>query len=126
MTTLQDRLSALADAAPTELPDGLWERGLRYRRRRRIPTITVVVLAVLLAAAATLLAIGRTGAAPEPAETKDVPFEALHLPRTFYQPSPWAAGTTEPPGPLAAIASAPRLKRTGPFGVRQTGSAYGL
>ena len=107
MTTLHDRLVDLAEAVPVALPaPGLWDRGLRYRRRRQVGT--AVVLAVAVAAFAALGSITwlRSPQAFEPAPASSEPA----LPNRLFVPSPWLPGTRDagPLGTLAAVVSSGR------------------
>jgi len=130
VTTLHDRLAALAEAAPTELTDdALWERGLRYRRRRAAPTYVGAALAVLLVGALALT--GQSlfdDTAPAPSKHGGVPFTDLHLPRTILEPSPWTKGTDQlgPPGPLAVVSLADRKEVRGWDGIGVGWYSYGI
>ncbi|MDP2775056.1 MAG: hypothetical protein Q8O61_16000 [Nocardioides sp.] len=107
MTSLHDRLTDLAEAAPGgKRPPDLWEQGRRYGRRRRIE-----------AAALTLVLLGAVGSlvgALLPQASYDVgPADArasLRLPDRLYDPSPWLRGTDEVGeiGPLVAVTRAER------------------
>jgi len=116
MTTLHDRLADLADQAPVggAAPD-LWSRGVRRHRRRRAVGAAAALVVGLVGVTGVLAGL-RSDPAPQPAQ---VPFEQLHLPRTAYPPSPWAAGTDETgaPGRLAFVSVAERNQTRG---VRET------
>lgn len=100
MTTLHDRLTHLAEDAPQALPvPELWDRGLRYRRRRRAGT--AVVLAV---AAATLVALGSATWLRSPAAVAPLPADSPGgMPDHIYAASEWLPGTDDA-GPLGPIA----------------------
>lgn len=97
--TLPDLLRDAADGAPSGAPDpGLWDRGRRVHRRRRVGT-AVVVLATL-ALLASLLSYDRARSATriEPASGGDA------LPTRIWEPSPWLP-TTDEKGPLGRLAA---------------------
>ncbi|MBF4160993.1 hypothetical protein [Nocardioides acrostichi] len=100
MSTLHERLEALADDAPSGgLDPALYDRARRYHRRRRAGTALVVAAAVLgvlgIAGGAHL----QTRADVQPA----APSAAAAVPERLYAPSPWLSGTDDD-GPLGRIA----------------------
>jgi hypothetical protein len=122
---LQTRMRDLADEAPTDLPRAdLWAAGVRRRRRRRVEVAFAIAVVVACVGAAGAL-VRPPDAAPQPTA---VPANELHLPRTVYAPSPWAAGTDElgPPGPLAVVTGGERRIRDGLTGYRSYLSYYGV
>jgi hypothetical protein len=112
MTTLHHRLADLADDAPlAETSPGLWERGQRYRRRRRIGT--AVAAGVAVTAVVAVLGVSWLKAQP-PDELR--PAQApLGMPDHLFEPSPWLPGTVDegPTGPLAVVFPAMRGSWTG-------------
>ncbi|MBB6626197.1 hypothetical protein H5V45_02575 [Nocardioides sp. KIGAM211] len=111
MSTLHERLAALADEAPSALPEtGLWERGRRYGRVRRAGTVAIALVAVLV-----LVGIAgvtwQQGRVPDPAPAGPAP----GLPDRIWSPSPWLDGTEEggPLGQLAALLPAARGEMVG-------------
>ncbi|HEY0902800.1 MAG TPA: hypothetical protein VGE14_02825 [Marmoricola sp.] len=114
MSTLHDRLTQIANDAPTahDWPD-LWDRG---RRRHRARTGT----AVIAAAVVVLLAVIATGtwsmSRPELAPA-GLPDGGTGLPDRFFTPSPrQASAAGHPIGPLVAVLGAERATDLG-FGV---------
>src|SRR5262245_59517516 len=111
MTRLQDRLADLAEDAPPPRPaPELWDRGLRYRRRRW--TGTAVVAAV---AAVALLVLGT---ATWLRSSSDEPLPAgspAAMPDHLYAASGWLPGTDRagPLGPIAALVPTVRHTWTG-------------
>lgn len=109
-TSLHDRLADLAaDAPPGSADPGLWDRGVRYHRRRRLGTAAIALVVVV-----GLVAIGALDwwrARPEPMPAGGTPA----LPTRIWTPSPWLPGTGEagPPGQLAAVQYAERKGWTG-------------
>ncbi|MCW2794154.1 MAG: hypothetical protein JWO76_3252, partial [Nocardioides sp.] len=126
MTTLHDRLSRLADEAPVALPEpGLWQRGRRYRRRRRAGTLAIVGAAVLALGVLAGTTWQRSSVdGPQPANS------APALPDRIWSPSPWLEGTDDAGelGQLAAIIDAERGswigKSPGLVGVSATTGEY--
>ncbi|GAA2156743.1 hypothetical protein GCM10009844_45200 [Nocardioides koreensis] len=107
MTMLHDRLADLADEAPASLPTpGLWDRGRRYRRRRRTGTLAVLGAAVLVLALLGGVTWHR-GAPPVQPATGSV-----GLPDRVWTPSPWLP-TTARPGRLVAVTGAKQGSWTG-------------
>jgi hypothetical protein len=107
MTTLHDRLTDLAEDAPSPRPTPeLWNQGTLLRRRRRGRTAAVTV-ATLVA----LSVLGCVGWVRSARQAELVPAGApAGLPDRLYQPSPWLPGTDDagPPGRLAALIPAAR------------------
>lgn len=106
MSTLHERLAALAEEAPSALPEvGLWERGRRYARVRRAGTVAIVVAAVLVLVGITGVT-WQQGRPPQPAPAGSAPA----VPDRIWDPSPWLDGTDDgrPLGQLAALVPAPR------------------
>ncbi|GAB3784052.1 hypothetical protein [Nocardioides ungokensis] len=107
MTTLHDRLADLAEEAPGPLPaPGLWDRGRRYRRRRRAGTLAVLGATMLVLALLGGVTWHRAAAPLQPA---DGPAE---LPDRVWAPSPWLP-STDRPGRLVAITAADQGSWTG-------------
>ena len=109
MTTpadLHDRLGALADlgahdALATDLsaPAAAWQRGLGFRRRRRIGTAAIVVVALALLAGLGGTAFAQRDTVIAPAGSN----APAGLPDRFFEVSPWLAGTDDE-GPLGRLA----------------------
>lgn len=105
MTTLHERLADLADlgapGAPvdTREPAAAWQRGLRFRRRRRLGTAAIAVVALALLAGLGGTALLRSDSTIPPAGSTS----SAGLPDRLYAPSPWLAGT-EDEGPLGQLA----------------------
>lgn len=102
MTTLRDRLSDLADQAPSATPPGaLWSTGQRIHRRRRAGTAVIVVAAVALLVGLGGLSVWSTRVDVQPAGVET----ELGLPDQIYTADPHLAGTddTGPIGPLVAV-----------------------
>jgi hypothetical protein len=109
MTTLTDRLRALAEDAPDGEParadDSLWQQGRRLQRRRRVVTGGLVTALVLGLGSFTTLAVDAVDAVdrvPAPVADADA---VLGLPDRLYRLDPAGAGTDEtgPIGPLVAL-----------------------
>src|SRR3954467_4864466 len=102
MTTLHDRLADLAEDAPAAQPEpGLWDQGLRYRRRRR--TGRGVVLSM---AAVALVVLGSVTWLRSPAAVEPLPADSPGgMPDHIYAASRWLPGTDDsgPLGPIAAL-----------------------
>jgi hypothetical protein len=123
---LRERLAALAEHAPSAVQDrgDLWQAGVRRRRRQRVAAVASAVAGVLVVGGLGTLQL--TGPpTPMPA---DVHESGLHIPRTLYAPDPWTPGTAEvgPPGPLGAIAFAPRNRVAGLTGVGRGYDFFGV
>jgi hypothetical protein len=104
MSTLHDRLSDLADEAPTGPPPrDLWESGRRLHRRRRLGTAVVVATSVALIGGLAGLSWSRSDVDVQPAG----PHTELGIPDRFYLPSERLPGTddTGPIGPLSVVLS---------------------
>lgn len=131
MTTLHDQLEDVADLGgaghPVPQAEVLWQRGHRWRNRRRAGAGLVGLAVVGLVVGLGLVA-GLPSTADRTTPPANVPFGQLHLPRTVYPPSPWASdtGETGPPGPLAAVGQATRLHRDGLTGKRESVGVYGV
>ncbi|MDX6375377.1 MAG: hypothetical protein QOD98_4365 [Nocardioidaceae bacterium] len=112
MTTLHDRLADLAEDAPAaRAAPGLWERGVGYRRRRRVGT--AVVLAV---AAVALVVLGSATWLRSPQAVEPLPAGSpVSMPDRLFTPSPWLPGTDDagPLGTIAALIPADRGTWTG-------------
>lgn len=128
-TNLHDRLSDLAEDAPTAYPPAgdLWQRGRRYGRRRAAATAGAVLLCVGLLA----FACGTAWRTLDPTEPQPADSDApTYLPDRFYEPSPWLRGTADegPIGPLIALIPAERKTWTtttdGYVGVSATTGEY--
>jgi hypothetical protein len=122
MTTLEDRLAALADDAPqAEVSPGLWERGLRLHRRRRRGTVAVAAAALVALSALGVASWRLADVDPAPA----APGDGLPLPDEFFNPSEFLPGTADdgPIGPLVGIVGAERAGSEFPglAGVSTTG-----
>src|ERR1700712_2626240 len=104
MTTLHDRLTDLAQDAPAGPPvPQLWDRGMRYRRRRRLGTCVVLLAAVLALVSLTSLSWVRARHDALPLRSPGA------LPDQLYAPSPWLPDTAgHPLGRLAAVIRADR------------------
>ncbi len=120
MSTLHDRLSDLADAAPTGAPTGaapgdLWVSGRRLDRRRRLGTAVAVATAAALVGGLAGLSWSRSDVDVQPAG----PRTELGFPDRFYLPSERLPGTddTGPIGPLSALLSGHER----PIGISATG-----
>lgn len=104
MSTLHQRLADLADlgtadaATDVREPAAAWQRGLRYRRRRRVGTAAIVVVTLALLASIGGVALVRRDSVIAPAGSN----AAAGLPDRLYQPSPWLAGTADE-GPLGQL-----------------------
>jgi len=105
MTTLHDRLADLAAHSP-DAPFGhghqggeLWERGLRFHRRRRTGTAVVVTAAVL-----ALIALGSVTWLRSPAAVEPLPADSPGgMPDRIFAASEWLPETDgHPLGQLAA------------------------
>ncbi|WP_209021783.1 hypothetical protein [Nocardioides sp. 503] len=112
MTSLHDRLADLAESASQDASseDGdLWERGLRYSRRRRLETVvlTLVILGAVGSLVGALLPAATYEVGPADAQA------ALRLPDRIEHPSGWTKDTGDvgPIGPLVAIV--PSERKTG-------------
>jgi hypothetical protein len=102
MTTLRERLSDLADEAPSSLAPGpMWATGRRRHRKQQVGTAVVVTTVVVLLAGLTGLSWSRAHVDVQPA----TPETQLGLPDHFYVPSERLPGTDEvgPIGPLSAV-----------------------
>ncbi len=117
MTSLHERLTDLADLGapggavdPSE-PAAAWQRGVAFRRRRRVGTAAIVVVALALLTALSGTAFVRSDSVIAPAGSTP----SAGLPDRFYEPSPWLAGTDDegPLGQLAVILPADRGSWTG-------------
>lgn len=134
MSTLHQRLGDLADlgapgaATDPREPAVAWQRGLRYRRRRRLGTAAIVVLALALLAGLGGTAWLRGDSDIAPAGNS----APAGLPDRFYEPSPWLAGTDDegPLGQLSALIPAERKGWGGgapspqPVGISATTGEY--
>ncbi len=101
MTALHDRLTALADEAPTALPEpGLWDRGRRYQRVRRSGTAAIVVSACL-----AILVLGVTWLQATPPDRPGPADAQVGLPDRIWSPDPTPPGTDDagPLGQLVAV-----------------------
>jgi hypothetical protein len=127
MTTLHDRLADLAEDSPPALPaPGLWDRGLRYRRRLR--AAAAVVLAV---AAVALVILGSATWLRSPSAVAPLPSDSPGgMPDHLYPGSGWLPGTAHaaPLGPIAALVPTVRHtwggEESGVVGVSMTTGAY--
>lgn len=97
MTTLHDRLAALADDVPVGPADpDLWERGRRLHHKRRVGTAIIVAACFLLLAGLGALDWRVTSSLIDPASGEG----EIGIPDRFHQPSKWLPGTNgEPFGP---------------------------
>src|SRR6478735_11395339 len=128
VSTLHDRLVDLADDAPTggALP-GLWDRGRRIARRRRIGTAAIAAAAclALLVVAGLGWGSGRP-ASVAPAGSQRTPA----MPDKLYEPSGWLGSFDGAPGTLAAVFPTRREHLTasepGIVGVSATTGRYGF
>ncbi len=107
MSTLEDQLADLAEAAPRAVPDpGLYDRARRFHRRRRAGTALVAAVALLVVGALTGLSwqSGRPEAGPAVAPS------GAAVPDRLFAPSGWLSGTDAdgPLGRLAAVVPAQR------------------
>lgn len=118
MTTLEDRLAALADDAPVLASEpGLWERGLSLHRRRRRGTVAIVAVVVL-----ALGALGTASSLRSRPALPAAPSQGMMLPDRFYDPSERLPSTADegPLGPLSAVV----LNPTRVAGVAATTGEY--
>ncbi|WP_395695330.1 hypothetical protein [Nocardioides sp.] len=107
MTTLHDRLADLADDAPPGGPaPDLWDRGIRFRRRRRVGTAAILATAAVLIAAVAGVDWHRSAPEPLPAGGP------VGLPDRVWTPSPWLPSTSRP-GRLVAVTTTARGTWTG-------------
>ncbi len=127
-TQLRDELARLAESTPTATPPaGLWERGVRRRRRGRAATALAATAAVVGAVLASTVGWDtvRTSSEPPPAAASDGA-----IPARLETPSRFTASTAGAPiGPLAVIAGAERAtgwwgRADGLVGVSATSGEY--
>src|SRR5688500_272238 len=105
MDTLHDRMSKVADHAPTggAPPAELWKRGKRAHRRRAVAVVATVLVVGVGVGVRLADGVGRDGDSdPVPAEKVDI---SLPIEYPVGQALP---DLGDAPGPLAAIWVAPR------------------
>ncbi|RNL64862.1 hypothetical protein EFK50_02420 [Nocardioides marmoriginsengisoli] len=126
-TELGRRLREVAADAPPTLPaDGLWDRGLRRHRTRRLAGVvgSIVVLATLVGG----IGIQALDGPDRRAQVAAAKPGDLHLPRTIAVPAPWSKGTADEGelGVLAAVGASDRKRPKGIAGMVAYQGLYGV
>jgi len=125
-TDLERRLRDLAAQAPPSLPvDGLWGRGVRRRRTRRLAGVAGSV--VVLMAIAGGVQVGRSLVNDEALPAAPATGTG-HLPRTIPVPAPWSEGTEKAGelGALSVLGYADRKRAKGLTGMVAYEGLYGI